>query len=130
MISETYEDFPVDGKQFFEDCTPSSIKPPPPMIHIPEKCPPTVRAEVVAAFSLYWCDLAAGLNRIRNALELVLDDLKIPKATMDKAKRKKHRLNLHQRIEKLEKKRPALKEICDRMMAVKHPLAMLAVIRA
>jgi hypothetical protein len=117
---ETYEDFPVDGNQFFERCTPSSINPTPPMIDIPAKCPSVVKAEVVAAFSLYWCDLAASLNRIRNALELVLDDLNIPKVNVDKAKRKRHRLNLHQRIERLEKKRPALKKICDRMMAVKH----------
>jgi Domain of unknown function (DUF4145) len=116
----TFEDFPVDGNQFFERCKPTSIHPPPPMIHIPEECPSAVRAEVVAAFSLYWRDLAASLNRIRNALELVLDDLKISKSTVDKVKRKKYRINLHQRIERLRKKRPALKEICDRMMAVKH----------
>jgi Tfp pilus assembly protein PilO len=90
------------------------------MIQIPRKCPAPVRAEVVAAFSLYWNDRAASLNRIRNALELVLDDLKIPKSSVDKIKKKKNRLSLHNRIEKLKRMRPNLKEICERMMAVKH----------
>ncbi len=75
---------------------------------------------MVAAFSLYWIDLAACLNRIRNALELVLDDLKVPKSTLDKVKKKRNRLNLHHRIEKLKSDRPKLKDICDWMMAVKH----------
>jgi Domain of unknown function (DUF4145) len=90
------------------------------MISIPRACPKGVREEVVAAFSLYWIDLAASLNRIRNALELVLDDLKVPKSTLDKVKKKRNRLNLHNRINILKKKRPKLEIICERMMAVKH----------
>lgn len=117
---ETYEDIADEGIRLVQRCTPSSVNPAPRMIHIPAECSCAVRAEVAAAFSLYWCDLAASLNRVRNALELVLDDLKIPKVTIEKERRKKRRLSLHQRIEKLEKRRPALKEICERMMAVKH----------
>ncbi len=90
------------------------------MIVIPAACPKDVREEVIAAFSLYWLDLAACLNRIRNAMELVLDNLKVPKTALDRARKKKQRLSLHHRIEKLEKKRPKLKDICEQMMAVKH----------
>jgi hypothetical protein len=97
---------------------PTSITPPPPMILIPRACPESVRSEIVAAFSLYWNDLAASLNRIRNALELVLSDLGVPGSTLSKNKRV--RLPLHQRIEGLAAKRPRLKDICERMMAVKH----------
>ena len=106
-----------DGSSF-EHGRPQAVTPPPPMIAIPNACPAPVKAEVQAAFSLYWLDPAACLNRIRNALELVLDDLKVPKSTRSNGK--KHRLNLHQRIERLEKSRPRLTEICERMMAVKH----------
>jgi len=85
----------------------------------PEKCPDPVRAEVVAALSLFRIDLAARLNRIRNALELVLNDLRVPNSMMSN-KNKKVRLSLHQRIERLKAKRPKLPDICERMMAVKH----------
>jgi hypothetical protein len=118
-------DFPF----FYERGFPKSITPPPRMIHIPEDCPERVRAEVVKAFTLYWSDHASSLNRIRNALELVLSDLGIPntvvvtkppRAGAPPPKGKKKRLSLHQRIERLEQKRPKLKDICERMMAVKH----------
>jgi hypothetical protein len=110
---------PSDGN-YVQCGTPRSITPPPAMISIPKVCPKAVRVEVVAAFSLYWIDLAACLNRIRNARELVLDNLKVPKSTVDRARGKKRRLTLHDRIVKLEQRRPKLKEICERMMAVKH----------
>jgi len=103
----------------YADCRPTSITPPPPMIQIPRACPDVVRAEVKGAFSLYWSDLASSLNRIRNALELVLSDLDVPGTTLT-SKRKRVRLSLHQRIERLAVKRPSLKEMCERMMAVKH----------
>jgi Domain of unknown function (DUF4145) len=109
------EVLPWDGTQI-QNCIPRSITPPPPMIAIPKACPKPLRDEVVAAFSLYWIDLSACLNRIRNALELLLDDLKARKWSNDK----KNRLSLHHRIENLKKKRPKLEELCDRMMAVKH----------
>lgn len=116
----TYTDHDPDGWNEYEAGRPTSITPPPPLISMPRACPDPVRAEVTAAFSLYWNDLASSLNRIRNALELVLDDLKVPKSSRSKTSRRLHRLSLHQRIEKLESQRPKLKEICDRMMAVKH----------
>ena len=108
------------GSVTYDACRPTSITPPPPMIQIPRACPPGVTAEATAAFSLFWSDYAACLNRIRNALELILDDLKVPRTVTDKVKKKKHRLSLHNRIEKLKKKRPKLTDICNRMMAVKH----------
>jgi hypothetical protein len=110
---------PFDGSEI-QHGTPRMVTPSPPLIAIPAACPKAVGAEVTGAFSLYWIDLAACLNRIRNALELVLDDLKVPRFTLDKAKKKKNRLSPHHRIEKLEKQRPRLKLICERMMAVKH----------
>jgi len=117
---DTSQDAGENGTYEFECGRPKSITPPPPMIVIPMACPARVKSEVIAAFSLYWNDLAASLNRIRNALELVLDGLKIPKLSLNKAKKKRYRVSLHQRIERLEKKRPNLKDICERMMAVKH----------
>jgi hypothetical protein len=124
------------GEHWYPTGRPKSINPPPPMIQIPRACPGEVRAEVVAAFSLYWSDYASSLNRIRNALELVLTDLGVSRGTMSAKKpkpgspppapgdpppkKKLSRLSLHQRIEGLAKEKPKLKDICERMMAVKH----------
>jgi len=121
-VSGNYETSVAELPQasvYYSDCRPTSITPPPPMIQIPRECPEAIRAEVVAAFSLFWIDLASSLNRIRNALELVLNDLRVPNTTLNN-KNKKIRISLHQRIERLATKRPRLKEICERMMAVKH----------
>jgi hypothetical protein len=88
------------------------------MIPIPKACPEPIRQEVTAAFTLYWCDYAACLNRIRNSLELLLTDLKVPRTELKGSR--KMRLSLHARIERLETRKPKLKDICKRMMAVKH----------
>jgi hypothetical protein len=104
---------------WYEACQPLSINPPPHLIQLPDDCPKPIREEVEAALLLFWCDNAACLNRIRNALELLLDDLRIPRATISSA-RKRVRHPLHRRIDLLEAKKPNLKSICDRMMAAKH----------
>jgi hypothetical protein len=89
------------------------------MIVIPNDCPKEIKQEVTAAFALFWNDNSACLNRIRNALELILTDLKVPRTKIT-SKNKRVRYSLHERIEILEGKKPKLKDICDRMMAVKH----------
>lgn len=118
-----------DREVFYERGFPKSIVPSPPLIQIPEDCPKDVRSEVVRAFTLFWCDHASSLNRIRNALELVLTNLGVPNSFASAKKqqpgapppkKKVQRASLHQRIERLAKDKPKLREICVRMMAVKH----------
>lgn len=132
-VTQAHDQF---GGRLYATAKPKSIIPPPPMILIPGMCPDDVRDEVVAAFSLFWNDYAASLNRVRNALELLLNNLgakrgimttKTPKpgslppaAGAAPPKKKLFSLTLHQRIERLAKDKPKLIEICDRMMAVKH----------
>lgn len=97
---------------------PKCVWPAPSMIKIPRKCPLDIAGEVKSAFALYWCDLNSCLNRIRNAIELLLDDLGVSKTSTKNGKRT--RLSLHSRIEKLKAKKPKLADICNQMMAVKH----------
>jgi hypothetical protein len=121
-VAGDYDTWAVDvdqGYDEFSSCTPISITPPPPVIQIPEECPEAVKQEVVAAFMLHWSDYASCLNRIRNALELLLTDLKVPRSTVNKYK-KRVEIKLHARIEILQRKKPKLRSICTRMMAVKH----------
>jgi Domain of unknown function (DUF4145) len=117
---DTHEYGDEDGAHWCDRGHPTLITPPPPMIHIPEDCPQPIREELTASFGLFWSDLASCLNHIRNTLELVLDELKVPKSALSKKDNTRHQLTLHNRIKKLESNRPKLKELCERMMAVKH----------
>ncbi len=98
---------------------PQSFIPAPPMIRVPARCPTDIKEEIKASFALYWIDRSASLNRIRLAIELLLSSLKIPKTIVNK-KNKRESLHLHSPIDKLRSKRPALGDLCDRLLAVKH----------
>jgi len=69
------------------------------MIRIPRGCPANIRSEVLAAFGAFWSDLAACLNHIRQAIELLLTLMGVPrgKAVGKKAKTVVRR-SLHDRI--------------------------------
>jgi hypothetical protein len=98
---------------------PTSITPAPPLIQIPRDCPRDVKNEVESAFPLYWFDPGSCLNRIRNAIELVLNDMGI-KRYGTKKNGGRSRLALDTRINILLGKRPSLGDLCDRLLAVKH----------
>ena len=81
---------------------PSFIRPAPDIFRIPAQCKAVIRDEIRAAFQLYWCDAGACANRIRNAVELVLTDIRVPR--FQKSKSKRRRLSLHERIKWFESK--------------------------
>ena len=58
------------------------------LFQFPKQCPQTVKDELTKSFALYWIDLESCGNKIRIAIELLLDALAIP--TMP---------SLHKRIE-------------------------------
>jgi Domain of unknown function (DUF4145) len=98
---------------------PRFFTPAPPLINIPEKCPQSIRLEAQAAFTLYWCDYGASLNRVRNAIELLLTEMRIKRYGQKKGGGRS-RLPLDSRIQALRAKKPTLSGLCDRMLAVKH----------
>ena len=79
---------------------PTYFKPSPRLIVIPNKCPADVRLELEAAFVGSWGEFASSANRVRVAVERLLDALRVPKTS--KAKNgKRNPLVLHKRIESL-----------------------------
>ncbi|CAM3714114.1 hypothetical protein FSS13T_27180 [Flavobacterium saliperosum S13] len=66
--------------------------------------PKEVKEQINFAFSHYFNDLSSSANRIRNAIELILDDLKAPKSRKTKAGKKQTFKTLHSRIEHFSKK--------------------------
>lgn len=78
-------------------------------------CPREILNQIVEAFSLYWCDSSACANKIRIALEMIMDDHGIKKTYIN-SKKERRELALHSRIELLGKKIPALR---DHLIAIK-----------
>lgn len=98
---------------------PMFFQPPIHIITILDQCPDDIKAEIIAACSLYWADLSASANRIRSALELILTHKKIKKSKAIKSgknKGKRKRLSLHERIELFKVKNP---QLGGTMLAVK-----------
>jgi hypothetical protein len=91
--------------------------PPPRIIEIPKDCPQNVRAELVAAFMLYWCHRAAAASRLRVAVELLLTHLGLKRFEIRSASRPgRRRLSLHERIELFRQKNSQLGNV---VLAVK-----------
>lgn len=94
-----YEEHRMEYAERFEA---TYLRPSPRLIHIPERCPEPVVAELDRASVGQWDDPDAAATHVRGAVERVLDDLKVP--AQPKGKRK--RLTLHERIELLRPHRP------------------------
>lgn len=86
-----------EGYEYVDYFTPLFCYPMPDMIDIPRGCPDAVRTELRRAFSLYWGHQAACASRIRVALELLMNGLKIEKKK--KRGNKFYALTLHKRLE-------------------------------
>lgn len=71
------------------------------IIALSSRYPHELQAELNAAFAVYWCDVNACLNHIRNAIELLLTNIGVARKRFDSAKRKWLRLELSSRIDKL-----------------------------
>lgn len=81
------------------------VHPSPHIIKIPQRTPDSLKQELIASFSLFWIDSGACANKIRVAVEELMDQLNVP-----------HKKTLHQRIEEYQKITP---QIADKLMAIK-----------
>jgi len=77
--------------------------PAPRIIEVSKNVPEIISKPVFSAFSLYWIDLGATANRIRSALERLMDDKGIKKNTVN-SQRKRVPLVLASRIQIFENK--------------------------
>ncbi len=88
---------------------PYLLRPAPPLFLVPAAVPNDISVEIKRAFSLYWADYSACGNAIRIAVEALLTDIGIPRFASG---RKRARLTLHARIEKLQNAEPDLARLC------------------
>jgi hypothetical protein len=93
---------------------PEFVTPAPDLIQLPARTPEAIADELKVAFSLFWFDPDACGNRIRSAVERLLDDQRVQKVA-SKTNRST-RLTLHRRLDVFRTRRP---EVVDLLMAVK-----------
>lgn len=96
--------------------TAKTFVPPIPVFRIPVQCPEAVRAEIQSAFAILWSDRGASANRVRIAIEKLLDTKKVKRTVTKRGKRTQ--LTLHSRIDKLASKTDD-KDTHSLLMAVK-----------
>lgn len=95
-----------EGMTWEDYFVPLTLSPMPDVIEIPQKCPPEVAEELRAAFRLVWSDPAASANRIRTAIERLMDALGIKRRT--RGKNGLADLSLHARLVQFQKREPVL----------------------
>jgi hypothetical protein len=81
----------------FDYFSPLFCTPMPDIFELPKKCPNEIASELQAAFALFWSDSSASANRVRVALEALMNHLQIPKRRKNN-KGKFSKLTLHDRI--------------------------------
>jgi len=91
-------------------------------IRFPPQFPDAVKDQYVSAFSIMWHDANAALNRVRTALELLMDHFRVSRKRISQKKgvRKRVRLDLHIRIERLGEKRKSVADLVPALLAVKY----------
>lgn len=82
---------------------PKYFSKPPNIINLPQKIPNEVRELILDSFKLFFIDLNSAANKIRIALELLLDNLKVPRNTKTN-RNKLRRLSLYERLTKIKGK--------------------------
>lgn len=104
-----------DGETAYEPYfSPQHISPTPDVIEIPATCPDDVKKELRAAFRLMRADMPSCANRLRVALECLMNHIGIQKRK--KGSSGFYDLTLHKRIELYEKGNPT---IGAHLMAIK-----------
>jgi hypothetical protein len=106
--------------QFIETFYPKIFIPTIPLFKIDRKCPHSVRREIESAFALYWSDLPACANKIRIAVEQIMNDKKVKKVYFSERENKEKRYSLHRRIEIFGATFPKYKDYVTALLALKY----------
>lgn len=87
---------------------PEYFMPSPAIIPVPAGTPEEIKEELALSFSAYWGDPSAAANKVRLAVERLLDHRRITNFAVRNGRRR--RKSLHERIEDFKAKQPDLAE--------------------
>lgn len=105
-------------EEYYHIYHPKHFFPPLKLIEISKNVPKEVASQLNLSFSHFFNDLSSCSNRIRNSIELILDDLKAPKKFKDSKGKLKVFKTLHHRIQNYQKK-SRNKKITNFLLALK-----------
>jgi hypothetical protein len=109
------ENYPSDEEIGLQNyVSPKSFFPAPKIISIPKSCPKSVSNILNQSFGLYWNDISSCANKIRIAIEVLMDEMNVVKKYQTKNGLRD--LTLHKRIEIYEKTNP---EVSSFLLAIK-----------
>jgi hypothetical protein len=112
---DEYPDEHLTEMLYEEVLNPTYFSPSPTLIAIPSNCPVKVVNELTQAFVAIWGDYSSAGNRVRAAVERLLDALRVPKQTTN-TKGRRQPIGLHARFGKIKEKYP---EVHDSLLAIK-----------
>jgi hypothetical protein len=84
------------------------VEPPLAIVAVPSACPQEVAESIMAASRMLWMDSGGAANRLRTAVELLLNALGVRKTSSGRK-----RLTTHARIEALRSSRPEVAEVLE-----------------
>jgi DNA polymerase III delta prime subunit len=102
---------------YIEFYTPKFFIPHLPLIESYALCPSPVQERVDAAAKIIWIDPSSAANRLRSAVEALMDDQGIPRKRVRDGRA--HDVSLHSRIDSFKVARPAHTAVADLILAVK-----------
>jgi len=94
-VGETDYGAPIE--QYKNSFTPTFFEPHLKIFNIPDKCPKVLTDEIENSFKLFWSDLLSCANKIRIALEILMNEFGVKKFNVSNGKRKP--IALHNRIQ-------------------------------
>ncbi|NEI70979.1 DUF4145 domain-containing protein [Rhizobium lusitanum] len=104
-----YEDYEEETQNWESNFQPCFIRPAPHIIKVSKNLSDNCASHLKKAFELYWVDKAATANRLRIFVEQLMDQFHVP--TEGKGnKKKKHKLDLSERIEEFDQIKPGHKD--------------------
>ena len=122
-ITKEWDYYPdPDGQsmtQLDDYYAPRFFEPAPPVFPIPNKCPKKVRDDLIRAFALTWSDVGSAGNRLRVAIEALMNECKIQKKAKIKTGRNRgqfRELSLDERIKKFGEKQ---EDAATQLLAIK-----------
>lgn len=87
-------------REYVTYCTPQYFIPPLEIFKIPGATPHSVKESIMASFNLFFVSSGSALNEIRNAIEFLMDELKVPRKGLD-ANGVEERWDLDKRVGKM-----------------------------
>ncbi|MFE9481280.1 DUF4145 domain-containing protein [Streptomyces spororaveus] len=117
LVAEQDERGHWDGQSWVHEFRPLFFHPALPLLQTHEAAPEVVLQRVSAASAVLWADPSSAANRLRSAVEALMDDQGIPRK--GSGRRGPFDLTLHKRIENLASAKPAYSDAAEMILAVK-----------